>query len=55
MTTSIQRPGTLDVTVSNPNNILYIIGNETTDGSIRFIFESPDNEAHVEKRENGVW
>ena len=55
MTTSIQRPGTLDVTVANPNNILYIIGNEVTDGSIRFIFESPDNEAHVEKRENGVW
>ncbi len=52
---NIQRPGTLDVTRTNPRAILYIIGDEVTEESIRFKFTDDDDIANVEKLENGVW
>lgn len=55
MTVQIQRPGTLDVTVNNPNDILYIKGDETTNGSIRFQFTGTEKNAHLERRAGGVW
>ena len=41
--------------VKNPEDKLYIKGDETTDGSIRFEFTTGDTNAHVERRANGVW
>jgi len=55
MPVSIRRPASLDVSIKNPNSILYIIGSEFVDGSIRFEFTDGDSNAHVEKRANGVW
>lgn len=55
MTVEIQRPSSIDVSSNNPNDIVYIKGNETTDGSIRFIFTAGDNEASIELRTSGVW
>ncbi len=52
---TIQRPPGVDVSVFNPNDIVYIKGNETTDGSIRLQFESPDSNSHLERRTSGVW
>jgi len=56
----IEHAGATDVTITNPRDILYIRGNETTDGSIRFHFigEPGETEARVEARgllEPGVW
>jgi len=56
-----QQAGIHDVSRSNPRDILYIKGNETTPGSIRFHFitrTSPDPQetfAHIELRDSGVW
>jgi len=57
MPLNIQKAGSLDVSIANPRDILYIRGNETTDGSIRFHFlgEPGETEAHVELRASGVW
>lgn len=49
------RPSVVDVTRNNPKQILYIIGNENTDGSIRFIFVDGDPEAVIQLRANGVF
>lgn len=51
----IQRPGTIDVTKNNPRDILYIKGNEITDGSIRIMFTDGDASSHIELRQSGVW
>ena len=51
----IQRPGTLDVTHSNPRRTLYLVGDENTDGSVRFFLDGNEMVAHAESRENGVW
>ena len=58
-----EHAGSTDVTITNPRDILYIRGNETTDGSIRFHFlgEAGETEAHIELRGDdtpqspGVW
>ena len=56
-----EHAGSTDVTIINPRDILYIKGNETTDGSIRFRFITrvpPDPQetfAHIELRGSGVW
>lgn len=39
----------------NTQGIVYIKGNDTTDGSIRIILTEGDAEAHIESRANGVW
>ena len=44
-----------NVNIVNPLNILYTKGNESTDGSIRFILNSGDTEIELEKRKDGVW
>ena len=57
MPISFQDPSIIDVTRRNPQDILYIRGNETTDGSIRFHFLNLplENEARIELRAAGVW
>lgn len=52
---TVTRPGALDVSRSNSRDILYIKGNETTDGSIRLIFIEGDDFARVQLRAEGVW
>jgi len=49
------RPSIIDVTRQNNKQILYIIGDENTDGSIRFVFTDGDTVAHIEARANGVF
>ena len=44
-----------DVTKVNVPEIIYIKGNEVTDGSIRIEFTAGDTFAHIESRANGVW
>ena len=44
-----------NVNIVNPLNILYIKGNESTDGSIRFILNSGFDNIEIEKREDGIW
>lgn len=51
----IQRPGSIDVTKNNPRDILYIKGNETTEGSIRIMFTDGDLSSHIELRGSDVW
>ena len=51
----IQRPSSLDVSVSNPNETLYIKGNEFTDGSQRIIFNTPDGFPNFQERISGQW
>ena len=41
--------------VSNPGGKLYILGDEDTDGSIRFIFDTLGNVAAIERREDATW
>ena len=51
----IQRPSSLDVSVSNPNETLYIIGDEFTDGSHRIQYNAVDGFGNFETRVSGVW
>lgn len=44
-----------NVGIYNPGSDLYIKGDDTTDGSLRFQFTERDEFAHIEKRANGVW
>jgi len=55
MPITVTRPSGVNVGVFNPATEVYITGNETTDGGIRFQFTSPDQFAHIELRTNGVW
>ena len=50
----IQHPSSIDVSSNNPNDIVYIKGNETTDGSIRLIINGQDITS-LESRALGVW
>lgn len=52
---TIQRPPGINVSVNNPNGIIYVIGDADTDGSIRIILDSEDIFCHIEARANGVW
>ena len=52
---TVERPQILDVTKTNPRHILYIQGDDFTDGSIRFMFDATDDVANIELRTNGVW
>lgn len=55
MTVQIQQPPGVNVGVSNPGTIVYIKGNESTDGSIRDILLPGDTVATRQLRANGVW
>jgi hypothetical protein len=50
-------PRVRDVTSVNPANVIYIKGNENTDGSLRIIPDHTHDGAHFEfqLRANGVW
>lgn len=50
----IQRPSPIDVTRDNPRDVVYIKGDNFTDGSIRVRF-GPDDIAVIETRMDGVW
>ncbi|MEE8234215.1 MAG: hypothetical protein V3R41_06010 [Gammaproteobacteria bacterium] len=53
---TIQGPrGGPDVTRRNKRSILYITGDDNTDGSIRIIFTPGDDDAHLELRTAGVF
>lgn len=43
------------VNVANANDIVYIVGDDVTDGSIRVILDSLSGIATVETRADGVW
>lgn len=53
----IQRPTTLDVTKTNPNEFIYIKGNEFTNGSLRFTTGVVQGNIVIEVQEriDGVW
>lgn len=55
MAISVQRPSPVDVTKSNPVEILYGNGDATTDGTHRFIFDSVNGTLNLEKRSNDVF
>jgi len=52
---TVHRPSGVNVGVNNPGEIVYLKGNESTDGSIRLIFTAGDPSSHIESRANGVW
>lgn len=43
------------VNIVNPLNVLYIKGNESTDGSKRIIFTGGNPFIQLETRRSGVW
>lgn len=43
------------VGVANPNGFSYIVGDEFTDGSRRFLIDDITEVSTIETRENGVW
>lgn len=43
------------VNVANANDIVYIVGNDVTDGSIRVILDALSGIATIENRADGVW
>ena len=47
------KPVSPDITVSNPGNIVYLLGDEFTDGSIRLIVDVDIPE--VQERKTGIW
>lgn len=50
-----QRPSGIDATVFNPNEIIYIIGNETTDGSLRLVADETGENVEFQRRKSDVW
>lgn len=53
MSLSISSPP--NISIKNSRAVAYITGNESTDGSIRFILNQGDDFVDIEKRENGIW
>lgn len=51
----IDLPITVDVTQDNTISLMYVTGNETTDGSVRFIFDTDESITTIEARADGVW
>lgn len=49
------KPVSPDLTVSNSDGVLYVKGNETTDGSIRLRLDEGATICNMESRANGVW
>lgn len=50
-----QRPSGVNVGVFNPGEIVYVNGNEVTDGSIRLIVDDTAENVEFQLREAGVW
>ena len=55
MNMSVQRPSGVNVGVNNPGTVVYIKGNEATDGSIRLLYTLGDDLTRIERRTSGVW
>ena len=51
---TVQRPSGVNVGVNNPGTTIYVTGNETTDGSLRFSVDASGN-IIAEERTSGVW
>jgi len=51
----VQRPSGVNVGVNNPGDTVYLVGNEFTDGSIKYVLEPGDTEVTLEKRADGVF
>lgn len=54
MSIIVQRPPGVNVGVNNPGTTVYIQGNDTTDGSLRFTTDGNGN-ILAEERILGVW
>ena len=50
----IQRPSGVNVGVNNPGTIVYLSGNDTTDGSVRLLADT-DGIAELQERNQGIW
>ena len=50
----IQRPPGVNVGVNNPGTIVYLSGNDTTDGSVRLSVDT-DGIAELQERDQGIW
>lgn len=57
MTVQIQRPPGIDVSVNNPGTILYLRGNVSTDGSIRYEIVQTNGSpvTEIQQRKKGLW
>ena len=55
MTVQTQRPSGVNVGVNNPGEIIYIKGNETTDGSFRVTLNGANTLILFEERVGGTW
>lgn len=47
--------GHISIAQNNSLGFLYLIGNNDTDGSIRFIVSENGSSIHLERRTNGTW
>lgn len=52
---NIQRPAGVNVTVFNPEDIIYLKGDEFTDGSVRMIITPGEGNPRLELRTAGVF
>lgn len=52
---NVNRPSGIDDTVFNPNEIVYVKGNESTDGSIRLVVDELLENVEFQFRSAGVW
>lgn len=55
MTLIVSRPNTLDVTRTNPRDVLYISGDANTDGSFRITLNAAGETIRLEERVSGIW
>ena len=55
MAANTERPSGVNVGVNNPGTVVYIKGNEATDGSIRLFYTLGDDLTRIERRTSGVW
>lgn len=51
----ISRPSGVNVGVNNPDNFVYVKGNESTDGSLRLLRDETLLNVEFQLRTNGVW
>lgn len=54
---NIQKPSGVNVGVNNPGSIVYISGNEFTDGSLRYeiVQSNGANVTEIQERIDGLW
>lgn len=51
----VSRPSGVNVGVNNQGEIVYVRGNETTDGSIRIIYNAEGDITQIQRRVEGAW